>query len=59
MTSQQKIEMSLRGGLIVKQAADLINCEDSYVIRLVIRAVEEQLNEMEEKSREFQNSKPK
>ena len=59
MTSQQKIDLTLRAALMVKEASELINCSDPYIIRLTVLSVEEKLVDLQKKSVEYSNEKPK
>ena len=53
MTSQQKIDLTLRAALIVKEASGLINCSDPYLIRMLIHEVAVKLKDLEAKASEY------
>ena len=54
MTSQQKIDLTLRAALAVKEASGLINCSDPFLIRVTIQSVAEQLKALREKVEQYE-----
>lgn len=53
MTSQQKIDLTLRAALMVQEASGLINCSDPYLIRMLIHEVAMKLKDLEARAEEY------
>ena len=59
MTSQQKIDLTLRAALAFKEAAGLINCSDPFLIKMTIDLVTMHLKEMRNKCEQYEKENRK
>lgn len=59
MTSKQKIDLTLRAALLVKEAAGLINCNTPFLIKMTVQLVAKQLKELNDKCEQYEKENRK
>jgi len=57
MNSQQRVDLTIRAALLVKEASGLINCTNGFILKEIIKIVEIQLKELRDKCSEYEKTK--